>query len=191
MLGNDREHGWRRDPQRQRLGLLEEPRGDRKLKLPEHWQAGGGAGPTAAWTHPTEQLGLPLQRTGSQGERGPSWGAVSMPGLAFGVDRGSQGDRDGAGGTGSLVGRGQGTFLERCGLFEGHDGGGGRGSLSLKEQRKTSISSKPHLLGALLQEALPVLLLVPTSSPGPSLALPDPLPLKCHPIHPLVLPSGL
>lgn len=132
--------------------------------------------------HPTEQLGLPLQRTGSQGERGPSWGAVSMPGLALGVGRGSQGDRDGAGGTGSLVGRGQGTFLERCGLFEGHDGGG-RGSLSLKEQRKTSISSKPHLLAALLQEALPVLLLVPTSSPGPSLALPDPLPLKCHPIH--------
>ena len=103
-----------------------------------------------------------------------------MPGLALGVGRGSRGDRDGAGETGSLMGRGQGTFLERCGLFEGHDGGG-RGSLSLKEQRKTSVSSKPHLLGALLQEALPVL--VPTSSPGPSLAPPDPLPLKCHRVH--------
>lgn len=49
-LGDDREQGWQRDPQKQRLGLFEEPRGDIKLKPQEHWEAGGGAIPTASWT---------------------------------------------------------------------------------------------------------------------------------------------
>lgn len=74
MLGNDREHGWRRDPQRQRLGLLEEPRGDRKLKLPEHWQAGGGAGPTAAWT-PHRAVGTSPSKDWESGREGSKLGS--------------------------------------------------------------------------------------------------------------------
>ena len=54
VLGDDREQGWQRDPQKQRLGLFEEPRGDKI----EASRTLGGWG----WGQPLSFMDTPLSR---------------------------------------------------------------------------------------------------------------------------------
>lgn len=102
VLGDDREQGWQRAPQKQRLGLFEEPRGD-KIEASRTLGGWGWGHPYSFMDTPLSRWDLPFKGPGV-GRDQPSWGAVSRPALAYRVGSVSRRAWGGARGTWSLVG---------------------------------------------------------------------------------------
>lgn len=130
---------------------------------------------------PLSRWNLPFKGPGV-GRDQLSWGAVSTPGLACRVGSLSRGAWGGAKGTWSLVGLARALIWKDVDSWKAKMEGGG--VAFLRESDTKPLIFQTHHLGILLQEALPALFLVPTPSPGPPLAVPDPLPFKRHPGFP-------